>query len=351
MSARARLLAALLTAGCAGGPRPTPAGDGALARLRRSPVAQEVARAAPEAFAAFARDLDVAERAPDDQREAALRDAEVTLLWAQSVARLAVAAERTAAATARAEAAGEAARRAEQQTAVLEGELERAANERASRERAAAAQARQGPPSAERVAAAADLRQQAELLLAASRLLGADDAARGPAQAALVAAEARASASDALLLAGRAFQAAEAVIRAARATAPAMAGSPPLDDAALLRSMAETPDLDPHRDARGVIAVLRGLFTGSALVPTARSRLTPVANIVRGQQGGRVRVEVFVGGPARVALPRARSQAEALRAALVNLGVDANRLEAQGVVRVPGGARSDDRAELVLLSR
>jgi outer membrane protein OmpA-like peptidoglycan-associated protein len=95
--------------------------------------------------------------------------------------------------------------------------------------------------------------------------------------------------------------------------------------------------------------VLRGLFNGVTLVPTARSRLTPLANILRSTAGARARVEVFAGGPAAVAVPRARRQAEALRAALVALGVEASRLEADGVARVAGGARSDDRAEVVLL--
>lgn len=346
---RAGLCLSLLL-GCATAGQGARRGDSDIAALRNSPVAQEVARAAPEAFAAFAQELTRVESTPEAQREAARVDAEVVLGWAHAVARASIARERAAAATARADAAEQDTRRAEQQVAEIDAELDRAAAERAARERAREAVVRPPATAPARVAAAADLRQQAGLYLAAARLLGADDAARAPAQAALTAAEGRATAPDALPLAGRAMQAAEALVTRLREAQTATAQAPRGDDAALLRSVAETPELDPHRDARGVIAVLRGLFNGVTLVPTARSRLTPLANILRSTAGARARVEVFAGGPAATAVPRARRQAEAMRAALVALGVEASRLESDGVARVAGGARSDDRAEVVLLS-
>ena len=241
---------ALLGAGCATAGRGAPRSDEAILRLRNSPVAQEVARAAPDAFTAFASELARAEAAPGDQRDAALEDARVTLAWAQSRARASVARERTEAAMARVESAEQDTRRAEQQAEQINAELDRTAEERTARERAREAVARPPTTSAARAAASADLRQQTALLLAAARLLGAADDARAPAERALTEATARASAADALLLAGRAYQSAETLVARARQGASPTANAPRTDDAALLRSVAETPELDPHRDAR-----------------------------------------------------------------------------------------------------
>jgi hypothetical protein len=198
--------------GCATAGQGARRGDSDVAALRNSPVAQEVARAAPEAFAAFAQELTRVESAPEAQREAAREDAEVVLGWAHAVARAAIARDRAAAASTRADAAEQDTRRAEQQVAEIDAELDRAAAERAARERAREAVVRPPTTTPARLAAAADLRQQAGLYLATARLLGADDAARAPAQAALTAAEGRATAPDALLLAGRAMQSAEALV-------------------------------------------------------------------------------------------------------------------------------------------
>lgn len=343
-----------LALGCASGPQ-RGSQDGALAALRDAPVAREVARAAPEAFTEFARALSRAQSASEATRDDAVEDARLTLAWAQDRLRVALARERAVAAARRAEVSDEETRRAEQQATAIEAELDRARDERESRERAEAAHARPAAvPSPARTAAAADLRQQAGLLVAAARLLGADDPSCARVTALVEAADRAARGNDAdasFVAAGRAYGAAEALVSRARSDGRAARHDAGADPAALLGALSDAGGNDPHRDARGVIAVLRGLFVGPALAPASRTRVTTLANVLRGQGGARARIEVFVAGPAaNVAAARAQAQANALRDALVAQGVPAAQLDAQGLHRVPGGARGDDRVEVVLVT-
>lgn len=348
-----RLWIAALVAGCASGPQRSGTQDVAVAALRDAPATREVARAAPDAYAELAQALARAQAAPPSTRDDALEDARLTLAWAQDRLRVALARDRAVAASRRAEASDEETRRAEQQAAEINAALDRAEAERASRDRAEAAHARPASVgAAERGATAADLRQQAALHVAAARLLGADDPSCARVSALLDAAERAGRGADvsaALVAAGRAYVAAEALVTEARRDGRARRGDAGTDAAAVLGALSDAGGHDPHRDARGVIAVLRGLFAGSALSPTSRARVRTLANVIRGQEGARVRVEVFVGGPAAAAA-RAQSLANTLRDALIAQGVPAAQIEAQGLRAIPGAARGDDRVEVVLVT-
>jgi hypothetical protein len=145
--------------------------------------------------------------------------------------------------------------------------------------------------------------------------------------------------------AGEVYLAAERLLEAARAGQPAA-----IDASSLSGSLSGVGGLDPRRDPRGVIAVLRGLFAGPRLAPTSRQRVETLARVVRAQGEARVRVEVFVGGPARgPAEALATAQAQSLAGELRRLGVPSDRLQAQGLHRIEGGARRDDRVEVVLV--
>jgi hypothetical protein len=124
-----------------------------------------------------------------------------------------------------------------------------------------------------------------------------------------------------------------------------------VDALRLQASLSDTDGVDAHRDERGVVAVLRGLFAGPRVSPTARSRVEMLGRVIRSHGALPVRVECFVGGAsAGASVALARAQSTALRAALVAAGVPAERLQAAGYHRLPGGARTEDRVEVVLLS-
>ncbi|MFO0605049.1 MAG: hypothetical protein U0324_17850 [Polyangiales bacterium] len=346
MTSRAPFALALaLTAACAG-QRPTPRAVADLDRMLASPAAREVAREAPDAYSAAVTAAERARAAADDPARLAEAEQEARIVFeeAQCRARMAVARRRTEAAErAVAEVDADVARM-DQETRALDAESAQAAE---ARQRAARAREAAAAPSrvaaAERAAAAADLRQQARLFVAAAVMLGADEARVTSVRARIDAAER--AAAPALGPSGEAYVAAERLVEAARAARPAAPATAP-DEAALTG----TDGLDARRDARGVIAVLRGLFAGPRLAPTARQRVETLARVVRAQGDARVRVEVFVGGPARApAEALAGAQAQSLAGELRRLGVPADRLQAQGLHRVEGGSRRDDRVEVVLL--
>ena len=186
----------------------------------------------------------------------------------------------------------------------------------------------------------ADLRQQALLFAAAAAMLGAEESRVAALRQRIAAAEG----VTALGPSGEAFHVAERLVIAARAARPASA--PPSSGDAWV----DAEGLDARRDARGVIAVLRGIFVGPRLAPTARQRVETLARIVRAQGDSPVRIEVFVGGPARApAEALANAQAQSLAAELRRLGVPAERLQTQGLHRAEGSARRDDRVEVAVL--
>lgn len=345
----------LVLAGCAAAP-PRPAPLLQLERSVQSPLAREIQRDAPEAYAEVARAVRAAEDAARVSPEnAALRaaEAELTLAWAATQARGARARARVAEAERRRREAETDAARLEQQAAALARETEdQLAAQRALANARAAATTPGAVPQPERATAAAELRQQAELVLAAAALLDADEASRQRVAAQIRAAEETARGADAtaaLVAAGRAFTAAEGLVRQAREGQRVPAGATP--GAQLVQELSGAGGLEPRRDARGVVATMRGLFAGrNILAPTARGRLETMARVIQGHGEARVRVEAYVGGRDRATAERAaQAQARAVVDALVRAGVPAARLEPAGLYRLPGGARSEDVVEVVLV--
>jgi outer membrane protein OmpA-like peptidoglycan-associated protein len=108
----------------------------------------------------------------------------------------------------------------------------------------------------------------------------------------------------------------------------------------------------PRREARGVVLSLRAMFDGrGALVATASGRLAVVVQALRSHPQMRARVEAYVGGSDATRAQRsAAERARLVKDALVARGIDAQRIEAEGLVRVQGGERSEDLVEVVLLS-
>lgn len=327
-----------------------------LDREMQGPVARHVQRYAPEAYAEFARAVRAAEEAAArSPEEAALRaaEAEVILQWAATQARGAQARARVAEADRRRREAEIDAARMEQQAAVINREVD----DRLEAQRAVARARRmvstpQAIPRAERLQAAAEVRQQAELVLAAAALLGAEETARARVAEAIRHAEEVARGNDgtaALVAAGRALVMAETLVRQTRTAHPGPEGG--TDGVQLASELSDSGGFEPRRDERGVIAVMRGLFgPRNALTPSARGRIETMARLLQGHGDVRVRVEAYVGGPRqavaeRVALARARAVVDAL----VRAGVPASRLQAAGVYRMAGGARSEDVVEIVMV--
>ena len=119
---------------------------------------------------------------------------------------------------------------------------------------------------------------------------------------------------------------------------------------ALEAALSDAGGFDPRRDARGVIAVMRGLFDGPRLGATSRQRVETLARVIRAHADARVRVEVFVGGAARgPAEALATAQGAALAEALRRGGVAQDRVQAQGLHGAAGNGARDDRVEVVLL--
>ncbi len=347
MRVTGRLLAALVLAAGCGGAAQRPVGHTAVEREMASPAAQEVARDAPEAYAEVVRTAAAVEAG-----RAAPEEATLTFAWALTQARTAQARARATEAERRRAEAETDTTRMEQEAQRLDAEVTRLTEARRVAERArTAAAAPASVPRVERMAVAADLFQQAGLMVAAAQLLGAAPEARRTAEARVSAAAAALRGTDANAAfnsAGAAYTAAEALLRTARAGATATAH--PTDPTALQQELSGAGGMEPHRDERGVIAVFRGLFTGAQMAVTARSRVETLARVIQGHPDAQVQLVVFAGGPARPAAEtRARAQAAALSAALEHAGVPHDRLHAEGLYRAPGGAHTDDRVEVVLV--
>lgn len=345
------LLFALVLLGCASQQPPRPSRV-ALDQMMSSPAAREVARDAPDAFAEVASAAQRARDAADDlSRDDLAVEASLEFERAQAVADAARARRRVEAAERqRAEIDTEVAR-AEQEAHTLEAEVARALEARRANARARAAVTAPSAVSvADRRAAATDLRQQASLFAAAAVMLGAEAPRVAEVRARIEAAERLADALDAsqaLSSAGAAYAQAERLLQVARDAHPTQGGT---DGAALQASLSEAGGFDPRRDARGVIAVLRGLFGGPRLSPTSRQRVQTLARVIRAHADVRVRVEVFVGGPQRAASEAlATAQATALADALRREGVPADHLESQGLYRPSTTGTRDDRVEVVLV--
>jgi len=339
--ARFILLLPLLAA-CAG-QRPAPRAVVDLDRMLASPAAREVARDAPEAYGATVLAVERARTVADDapRLEEAAQESRILFEEAQCRARQAVARRRQEAAErALAEVTADVTRM-EEEARRLESERAQAveARQRADRARAAAA-APARVPASERAAVAAELRQQALLFTAAAAMLGAEESRVAAVRQRIATAEGVA----ALGPSGEAYLAAERLVTAARAARPA--GPAPAAEGA----WTDPAGLDARRDARGVIAVLRGFFLGPRLAPAARQRVETLARVVRAQGDAPVRIEVFVGGAARgPAEALANAQAQSLAAELRRLGIPGDHLQTQGLHRIEGSSRRDDRVEVVVL--
>lgn len=323
--------------------------EDAVTRALGGPVARSLVTGAPEAWAEVLREADRARGLSGTARSDAEVELALSLEWAQAVA------ERGAADRSLAAASTQRAALADEQTR-LDAEIARL-EEATTRSLAAHAQARQAQAAARtptaveasrRSATADDLDQQTELLLAAAELFGARPEAIHPLRARIV--PGRAATPDRLTASAAVYREAAALLDATRASGAAVSTAD-VDALRLQASLTETEGVDAHRDARGVVAVLRGLFAGPRLAPTSRSRVELLGRVIRSHGTLPVRVECFVGGPvAATAVATARAQATALRAALITAGVPADRLQAAGFHRLPGSARTEDRVEVVLLS-
>lgn len=311
-----------------------------LARLGSSSLAREVQRDAPEAYAEFARALREAESAQGEARALREREAEMTLAWAATQARIARARTRQRAADERNEQARAEQTRVDARVAELDRESE-------TRERAIAALQSttalpDGPSGSESVSR--ELRQQARLALAAAAMMGATDAQRTPVQALIDEAD-RATGNAQWVASGRALREAEALARTVRA------GREPASSAVVESTGGGEDVVEPRRDARGVVLSLRALFDArGALVATANGRLQVVVQALRSHPQMRARIEAYVGGDATRAQRSASDRARLVKEALVSRGIDAARVEIEGLARVEGGARSEDVVEVVLLS-
>lgn len=322
--------------------------DDGVARVLGGPVARGLATAAPEAWLEVMREADRVRGLTGVERADAEMELTLSLEWAQAVAERGASDRSLAAAsTQRAQLAEEQARldaevtRLEQSArASLAAHAQAQQAQRAARAPTAVEQARRG-------AVAGELDQQTELLLAAAELFGARPEALAPLRARLAAPAV--GPADPVARAAAIYRDADALLAATRASGTAVSTAD-VDALRLQSSLAESDGVDAHRDARGVVAVLRGLFAGPRLAPTARSRVELLARVIRSHGNLPVRVECFVAGVPAPALATARAQAAALRAALVTAGVAAERLQAAGYRRLQGGARPDDRVEVVLLS-
>jgi len=344
----ALLLCAL---GCASAP-PRPASLVTLDHALQGPAAREAARDAPEAFASVVTAAERARGLSGVRADEAVEEVLLELERAHAVARERRARRRVEEATQRRQAAEDEARRVETQAAALEAEARQREEARATTERTRAAVAAPASVDASaRAATARDLRSQTALMLAAAQLLGATEVQRQPAQSALDTAERAAPTADpnaALAAAGSAYTLAETLLRTVRAARPATAAT--VDATRLTEALSGTEGVAPYRDARGVIAVLRGLFTGPTLSPTARTRVQTLARVLQAQGEAPVRLEVFVGGAQRVAAEQlALRQATALQSALSAAGLPAARLHPVGLHRPAGSARNDDRTEVVFV--
>jgi outer membrane protein OmpA-like peptidoglycan-associated protein len=110
--------------------------------------------------------------------------------------------------------------------------------------------------------------------------------------------------------------------------------------------------VEPRRDPRGVVLTLRSLFDArGALAPTANGRLAVVVQSLRTHAQMRARIEVFVGGADPVRAQRlAEERARRVKQALVSQGIDAARIEIEGLARIAGATRSEDVVEVVLIA-
>lgn len=356
MKAMLGVVALVMAMGCSSAQRPAPA-MAEVDRLLNGPVAQEAARDAPEAFAEVTQRAAAARGLQGDRATEAAEDLRLRLEIAHAQAREHRAQRRVTEALQQQREVDDEIQRLDAQARTLEGEISQRRQSQVESQRArVAVQQPSAVVLAERAAMAEEVRQRAGLFLAAAELLGARGATLTAAQESLAAAQRAGEGRDptgALTAAATAYQRAEAVLHAARTAAPtATTTTGAVDATALTRSLSATEGVTPHRDARGVVAVLRGLFTGSTLGVASRSRVQTLARVLSSQpEGTQVRVEVFVGGAARAqAEATARAQAEALVTALVAAGVPRPRLQAAGLYRVANGSREDDRAEVVLVT-
>ena len=320
-----------------------------VARALAGPVARGLVTGAPEAWAEVLREADRTRGLSGMARVDAEVELALSLEWAQAVAERGAADRTIAAASAQRGALSDEQTRLDAETVRVEQAARAALAAHAQAQRAqTAAAAPSAVESARRSATADEVDQQTELLLAAAELFGARPELINPLRARLL--PTRSVPSDRLTDSAAVYREAEALFESTRASGDAVSTSD-VDALRLQASLAETEGVDAHRDARGVVAVLRGLFAGTRLVPTSRSRVELLERVIRSHGTLPVRIECFVGGPVvGAAVVTARAQASALRAALVARGVPADRLQPAGFHRLPGSARTEDRVEVVLLS-
>ena len=197
--------------------------------------------------------------------------------------------------------------------------------------------------------ATAALRARAELLSAAARALGADDAALAPMQDALRASEReRADPLAALAAVDRAHREALRALGRARATAE----GPGPDGVTALAEAATAEGFEALALPEGLAVEAHGLFSGNAVAVShaARGRVERLAALIAAHPHGPVQVEVQVPQLGARGEQLAGQRAEALSRLLVSAGVPAERLTAHGIPAALQADEAHDEGRLVFVA-
>lgn len=325
-------IALALATGCASIPEPRILGE--VEAIRTSPSVVEARRLAPasiakgDALAAEARRvLDEGETgaaaAAQHLSESALAAYEV----GRAMARIALAERRGQEAAQRREVAAREATAVDADLGAASAEVAALERELAVLEELELPKA-SGPAGAEREAArrlaARSLTLDARLLCASARLLGGDAATIDPAEAevaaldALLAGPEKTPIDRAARVRARCLEELTQVRRkAARAASASDPARPEISADALLAQLSAAK-VEPSRDERGVVVVLRDAFEGESLSKRGAARLAELDRVAASHPGFPVLVVVHdakVGGDPARGLARARTAAEALPAA------------------------------------
>lgn len=318
---RRALAIALLSTGCASLPRPAALVE--ADRTRTSPASQDAATLAPQAFLAAEkarRDADTA-LANGDRAGAQLlgEDALAAYEHAVVLARLARADARLAAAKSHAD-------KARVDLGALEEEQRRTAAEaddydmrlKVARDALPLPSAEPATPERERarLSAAKAIGEQARLLCMATQMLAPDSKTLADSlkaldglQATLAKQPAHAPIDEAVRLRSSCLSELTSARRPATALAPE-AGEPD----ALLDLLGKA-GVEPSRDDRGVVIVLRDLFDGGSLRAASKEKLTALAEIARAHPAFPLLVVAHGARGGRHAAPLADSVAAALKEA------------------------------------
>jgi flagellar motor protein MotB len=309
-------------------------------RVRSSPTVRDGARFAPQEFMFAENERALSRKASGDGDEVA-----ASLYAEQAIASYtdAVALARLARATiemdkANADLARDDARA--EKLAAERTEAELLANELAKRLKIAegaltpVSSGRADPErEAARFVAARALAAEARLLCGAARLLSPSVDAQGALDKDVNALDAQLDKPGKGLApidtAARARAACLALLTHARRTSDASQES---DPDVLLSELSASGQFEPSRDERGVLIVLRDVFTGTSLTPQASKALGELGRVAGAHPSFAVQIVVHDANPPSASEASADTQrAQAAAAAVVSAGVPASRVKAETV--------------------